>query len=648
MLKLAALGLLTLAGATSALADTTVNTGHEAQLVLHIPGRSVNVAFPGGMIANKGISDPCLETVSRAGQHELVITRPLGGDQARVLKNGEQVPLGSGQAGLARTGSFRIAPDGSLVYLRTWKSGTRQVELVQDGEVVRAWAPGSTVRLVRFSAHALTMIVREPGKPGELVQVSRTESGRIASDNTILRQFSGCLPSAIRPVGDGFLLDLPCRRKEAALFYLDPVQDSLDQVLVPGQTASFAPLEKSAKLKGKVAVVTAGGSANALNLYQAVTGLLLSQTGEPKSCASDAEGLQSWNQSYRLIALGQLNRTTGHPVFAQLASKSIGNTLRTMDGARGTQNPGGASCGWSSRIYSSTPGVPLTLMINQAVIANSLANACAAIGLACPAKQKAEIAKLKTCLVRHFEPQFDPAAGLYRIAPEDAFRFAGKLAPWNWQVSFAALLASTNAPGSEGNKRARDIVARFLREWDKDTNGAMWRYWPDSYYMENGLARGKIKAQRYEDTGHAGISLMSLAQFAEGQSPALRTSVGQRLATIVNQGPEPARDLDGSGPKSARWFPATGWASYAYPGFGESYARLAGGGSSAKAVYTHAQLFRPDAPFELTIRAYACDSDCSELETYVFESAQAFLTDYPLFTFTQTPGLPDGMPNSGN
>jgi len=649
MLKLAGLGVLTLASALAAVGPNPAEAGHEKELVLQIPGRDLSVSFPSGVITSKGVSDPCLEAVTRSGSHELRLTRQIGDDQARVIKNGDRLPLGPDQAGFARTGSFRIARDGSVAYLRTWKSGHKRVELVQDGKVTTDWAPGSSVRLVRFSREALTMVVREPGKTGQLLQLDRKGAGGIdAASARVLYGFDRCLPTSIRPIGKGFLLDLPCRRDEAALFFLDPEHDTLSAALPAGPVASFAPLPKSDRLKRKVAVVTAVGTASALNFYHAVFGLLLGQTGEPKSCASDAEGLQSWNQSYRLLALAELYDKTAHTVFSRLATKSIANTLQTTNASVERQEADGPGCGWSSLVYSSTPGVPVTLMINQAMIANALADSCAALGKACSSSHEAKISELRLCLANHYDIQFDKDAGLYRISEPAAFRFAGKIAPWNWQVAFAALLSDFASSEERYQTRATDIISRFIQEWEETTDGALWRYWPNAYYMENGLTLEQVEAQRFEDTGHAGISLMSLAQFDAGQKTKLQDSVGRRLAAIIKQGPEPARDLDGKGPKSSRWFPATGWASYSYPGFAEAYAQLAGGSSSAKTVYTQAQLFHPDEPFELTLKVFACDRHCADLETHHFASAATFLANNPFFKITQVSGLQDEQPRAGN
>ena len=82
-------------------------------------------------------------------------------------------------------------------------------------------------------------------------------------------------------------------------------------------------------------------------------------------------------------------------------------------------------------------------MINQSVILNALTDGCEKLGDLCAAQIKSEIERTRLCLSRQFEPDFDVAIGLYRIGKNEEFRFAGQLAPWNWQVSFCKCAETT-------------------------------------------------------------------------------------------------------------------------------------------------------------------------------------------------------------
>jgi hypothetical protein len=119
------------------------------------------------------------------------------------------------------------------------------------------------------------------------------------------------------------------------------------------ETANFITLPRSDRPDGE-AVLTVSGSPAGMNFYYAATGLLAAQTGEVRACSSDAEGLQSWNQSYRLRALAALYEKTGDPVFAALARKSIRLTLAAQDGVNGRTTDQNPACGWSSTIYATT------------------------------------------------------------------------------------------------------------------------------------------------------------------------------------------------------------------------------------------------------------------------------------------------------
>ncbi|MTI43066.1 hypothetical protein JM93_02963 [Roseibium hamelinense] len=636
MLRFTGYLLLSIGGALAGIGGQALAGEDFGTITLTIPGRSVSVSLPDGMITSKGIEDPCVEAVSKSGKNQLVVTRELGDDQATVLVNGDPVDMRGGGERLARISAIRLSRDGSLVHVRTWKSGSKTVELVQDGHVVLSRPAGSMVRVIAFDRTALTLIVRRPNEPARLLRFQRSESGRISQDPEVLYEFGGCMPGSMRKIDGGYLLQLPCRAKEADLFRLDLEAQSLTPALRTAGTARFEPVVKTDDLRDKIIVVSVEGSDAGLHFYKGVMGLLLGQTGEPKSCASDAEGLQSWNQSYRLSALAELYKKTKAPVFAALGEKSIRNTLAARDALNDRATPANPSCGWSSVIYSDHPEERLSLLINQAMIGNALTRSCTSFGDWCPDALRREIAALRQCLASGYAKNFDQTEGLYRISPESGFRFAGEFAPWNWQVSFAALLAAAGGPDAV---RAEAIAGKFLSEWEAHEDGPLWRYWPLAYYREAGRTDAQIANQRYEDIAHAGISLMSLADFEDLRDQALARGVTKRLDWILDQGSEPPRDLDGSGPEAARWVPAGGWADFASPTFMRTYARDISGSRSASAIYTNARLFDPKAHFDLILRIWACDDTCQEISAQAFDSAGHFMKSNPFFVIRSTNGI---------
>ena len=186
-----------------------------------------------------------------------------------------------------------------------------------------------------------------------------------------------------------------------------------------------------------------------------------------------------------------------------MALKSMRLTLAANDALHDRVDAKAPQCGWSSTIYGTDPGERLSLMINQAMIAKALTQSCKALGGLCAQELADEIAGTNTCLIRKFERDFDAVHGLYRINGDIDFRFAGKLAPWNWQVTFAGILDASAEP--EMQQRAANMVRTFLDEWERDENGGLWRYWPEGYYLEKGLTpqqTSRTEIRRHGSCGH--------------------------------------------------------------------------------------------------------------------------------------------------
>ena len=138
----------------------------------------------------------------------------------------------------------------------------------------------------------------------------------------------------------------------------------------------------------------------ARHAYHAVSASLLTQLGEPRACAADSLGTQSWGQSYRTLALAELHAKSSHPVFAQLAVRAMRTTLRQRNGDVGLTDRLNPSCAWASRLYSDDRRSPVSLLVNQGMIAASLALSCERLGESCPDDLRGEIAGALTCLRR--------------------------------------------------------------------------------------------------------------------------------------------------------------------------------------------------------------------------------------------------------
>lgn len=609
----------------SAAAEATSKPSH-----LVLPAHGTSVDLQTGVVSRKNVSGQCLETVSNAGPFQLVVRRKTGDDVPEVTINGTRQEWVTETAGAARLGSVRLARDGSLVLLRTWKTGKKQIELLQDGQIVRQWDRGSSPKMLRFTEDAAVVLENQRPQSWQLNHYPRRQGGRIAARPSTLVDFGSCQPGRLRISGDVLWAHLDCREGgRKGLYRIDLKTGEFGEPVVQSLTAGFATIARSAvSAKGQPVAIVSGTPA-ALQFYYATSGLLLSQTGEVRACASDADGSQSWNQSYRLRSLASLFEHTGSEVFAALALKSMRLTLAGQDGRHDRAGPSNPECGWSSTIYGESPGDRLSLMINQAMIANALASSCRKLGAHCPHSLAHQIETANMCLARAFERDFDTSTGIYRISKEVDFRFAGKLAPWNWQIAFAAVLAEL--PEETYRKRARRIVHLFLKEWQRDENGGLWRYWPREYYLEKGLSPSKVADQRFEDTGHAGITLLTLSDFPAGLATETKDLVGERLDYLLSFGNQTPRDLDGEGPVGHRWFPAGGWSHYPTDAFDRAYGAPVPGRFSADSLYAYAQLFDPSDEFQLVLDIHVCGETCSLEYSRTYSSWSSFLGGNPFF-----------------
>lgn len=597
---------------------------------LILPAQKMSVDLETGIVSRKGERGQCLEAVSQAGPHKLVVQRNPGDDGPAVTVNGIRQEWVAAASGRARMGALRLARDGSLAALRTWKTGDKQTELLQDGQIVLSWRRDTTVKLLRYTTDSVLLLERKAAGPWHLNTYRRTEDGGLLSEARRLVDFGACAPGRLRIAGDTLWAQLGCGEGNGnGIYKIDLKTGAIGAPLLTSGTADFSRFPKSFDLSGGQTVMDVSGTPAAVRFFYAAWGLIMAQTGEVRACSSDAAGLQSWNQSYRLRALTSLYEKTGADVFARMALKSMRLTLAASDAL--TSRPGlkGPQCGWSSTIYGTNPGERLSLMINQAMIANALTQSCKALGPMCPRDLANEISRKNACLVRAFERDFDADHGLYRINGEIDFRFAGKLAPWNWQIAFAGILDTMPDPGLQ--HRAGTIVRTFLGEWERDENGGLWRYWPKGYYLENGLTSEQLADQRYEDTGHAGITLLTLSDFASGPAKGIAGTVQERLDFLLAFGTETPRDLDGEGPRGDRWFPASGWSHYATDTFLDAYAAPVPGKASADTLYAYSRLFNASDAFQLTIGVYSCEDACTREREFSYADLQAFMNDNPFF-----------------
>lgn len=606
----------------------------QGQETLVVAKSNLRVDLDTGEIASKGEVGQCIEKVAGSSSNRLLVFKNPGDDRSSIQLNGIPQILQPPGEGTSRTSGLQLTRDGSLFHVRTWKSGRKTTELVENGKIVLSWPRGTTVRILRIQADDVLLLVTEPGQRGKILEHKRDTSGVVDSKAAEIAEFESCSPGAIRIRGDQMLLQMLCRPDSGStLRSLDLSTGKYQQLMVSERgDMLFAPIDRKGISKSMIPVMEVSGTPGALHFFHAISGLLLSQTGESRACSSDAEGAQSWNQSYRLHALAMLYDKVKHPALAALARKSISLTLQAQNGPKRRVDTSNPACAWGSTIYSKNADSRLSLMINQAVIANALTNGCSLLKEECPSLLRNKIAATNACLADAFEPQFDKTQGLYRIREDISFRHQGAIAPWNWQVSFAALLTNMTDPRLKA--RAKLIASRFAREWDFSEGKALWHYWPDAYYREQGPAGAKLKAKRYEDTGHAGISLLAMDAFPHVLSSLDRKAVRATLDDVLANGFEIPRDIDGRGQSSIRWLPAAGWANFSNTKMSNVYSGSVPRAQTPDAVLAYASLFDPGGAFQLSIALSNCAETCRPTKVYEYSDTQAFMENNPFFKFS--------------
>ncbi|MEM9632471.1 MAG: hypothetical protein AAGA50_14160 [Pseudomonadota bacterium] len=599
--------------------------------LLTLPSSGLAIDLETGTISKEGKSGLCLERVSKLAGNTLVVARKPGDGKPNISVNGKTQSLSADGAGNTRLGTLRLSPEGQLYYLRYWKTGDKRSELLADGKVYLTWPNSARVRLLKVGVRELVVLVKDADGAVKLQKHVRSANGDVSISPETLLSFEGCRVQRVRLSTKVVWAQMHCK-SDAGLFSFEKSIEEEGALKLASHNIDFVPLRGNKRTPGNIFVGVVSGSPAGLHFYYAVTGLLLNQSGEPRACASDAEGLQSWNQSYRLQALSEMFEKTDASVFADLARKSMELTLASQDPSPADISK---SCGWSSTIYSKTANTPLKLLINQAVIANALLDGCRKLADRCPVSLRDKIRETRLCLVKRFEPDFDKNSGLYRISKDIDFRYEGRIAPWNWQISTAKLLEE-----SSFQDRGRSIVRRFLKEWTIDENGALWRYWPKAYYQELSEDGTPVKPRRFEDTGHAGISLMSLKNFLKDLTLEKTEAINRRAEFLLSLQAKPPRDIDGQGLEGDRWFLKGGWADFGAIALHRAYARSVPARHSADAICAYAKLFDPSAPFNLTLDVLSCGDTCKLEQSYSYADWQAFLTDNPLFLLSGTKPYP--------
>jgi len=619
--------------------------------IIEIPAKRLSHDTGTGLTTTPFGTRRGLEFTGRSGDVQASAFWLPGAHKASIVVQGETLVDGTDDLDIGRIGGFRVAADGSTVYVRTTKGPDATVDLIHNGRTLRSWPRGRVVQILAYDGTEVHFATRDGrGNPLKIARIGSpgigATNGRALDGPTeTLAVLDGCALVSGRKRGARMILELICQSGQGSDIHGLDLKSGTIHPLVTGRADDmFAPLKP--ELRGRLPILSVAGNANAKHAFHAIRASLLTQLGEPRSLGSDAMGTQSWGSAYRIRALAELAAKSGHEAFAGLAVNAMTSVLDQANRHHGVSGRFNPSCGWASRIYSRDGRQPVSLLINQAMISGALLVACDRLGGACPADLSHRIQANAQCLAKHFEPHFDAATGLYRIQHGAPFRFDGVWAPWNWQVSWANVLARLEGK-PDLNARARALGDRFLETWQDTTGGALWRYWPDRYFggWSDGDAvsvhlprKSAQQARRFEDINHAGISLLGLADSGRRLSAGERDAGRRTLDRLLGQGLTVSRHMDGSGPATASWLPASGWHVLATEAFRALYAHGVPNATSGSRHLAYAQLYDPDAAFELTLTVRECTfEDCAVVNSRTFRSLSAFLEGNGLFRLRRKP-----------
>ena len=604
-------------------------------------------------MTSKGVRAKGLISVAKQGNFILTNYWQEGAYRS-TMTFGEKVLVdGYDILDVSRIGSFRFDKKGDFVYIRTTKGPKSLVKLIYNDEVILTWPRLTQVKIVAFKAQKMIVSVyHQKLKTTYFLKYPRLPSGVIQTSYETIGQLENCSILSSKAIKPGILLQTYCDTQQGSnVQLLDFNNHSLTQVMTNNNDNILAFHLKNKKIKKhkhSIPILSISGTDSALQLYHATSGSLMKMTGEPMSLASDEAGKQSWSQSYRTLALSVLYEKTQHNVFATLASQAMIATLRQQNkfiGIAQRHNPG---CAWASRIYSMDGKTPISFMINQAMISNSLIKSCDKLASHCSAPLKQAINESASCLVNAYEHLFMKEEGLYRIPYGSKFRYDGIWAPWNWHLTWASVLRHV---ASQDNNEALDlralsIVKKFINTWEltqEPTPRILWHYWPPQYYQgwskqdKVSLNRPKQKPkdlakQRYEDLNHAGISLLGLSYLNYDLAPEISQGLKNTMSNLLKVGAILPRDMNGDGPHHPRWALGAGWHQFTNPGLNKLYTHQLPGNVSNNKHLAYALLSDAKTKFELTFTlSYCALTQCETQQTWSWTSMKDFIADNPLF-----------------
>jgi len=609
-----------------------------------------------------------LISLTKRGPNELLSYWQPGAYRQTIKFNDKIIVDGYDVNDVSRVGSFRFNKMGDFVYIRSTKGPNAKVKLIYNKKTIKDWPRLTKVRVIYFKQqHIFISIFEESLQKTSFYKFTFDSNKNILDEGIFLGSIESCALLATRVINNGVLLQNYCNKSSGSdVQFLSFSSGNVSNVLASEfddfiSNSKLNPL-KTKLIKKNITTLTISGSNNARQLFHAISGILLNNLGEPMSLASDEAGKQSWGQSYRTLTLAELFHKTGHSLFATLATNAMFSTLKQQNDSLGIKEVHNPPCAWASRIYSKDGKTPISFMVNQAMIANSLIYSCKRLGSNCSNELTEKVNNNAICLIEQYEPLFDQTRGLYRIPYGSNFRYDGLLAPWNWQLTWASVL---NHVGRKHNdekliERSLGLAEKFVNSWEytvgKQTR-ALWHYWTLDYYLgwnkedKRSFYRPSQKPirkmqKRYEDINHAGISLMGLYFMNYPFNHAEYYAVANTMTDLLNQGSILPRNMDGDGPHNPRWSMGAGWHAFATTEYHSLYSHKLPGSVSSNKHFTYALLPDLSKPFRLKLSLNNCASNdsrsvgskkfkCQTAYKWAWSNINDFINDNPLFSVTE-------------
>ena len=619
------------------------------------------------MMSMKGLAKKGLISVAKRGDYLLQNFWQEGAYRSTMMFGQQLIVDGYDIDDVSRISSFRFNRNGDYVFIHTTKGPSSKVNLISNNSAIYSWPRLTNVKIISFNNNVLILSVYEEKKlTTHFLRYELSDKVASAEDFVALGHIDGCAVLSSKLLKNGLLLQTYCQMEYGSdVLFLDFKSQQLQTIAIgtDDEFFGYSLLSKKQKREHKkqsasFPILTVSGSTSARQLYHAISGSILKLLGEPMSLSSDEAGKQSWSQSYRTLTLAELYQKTKHPFFAKLASQAMSATLRQKNINLGILQRHNPQCGWASRIYSQDRKTPLSFLINQGMIANSLIASCEKIGKYCSTTLNEQIDTNAQCLVSSYEYLFDHQQGLYRIPYASNFRYDGIFSPWNWHLVWAGVLQHVAETTNDKNlnKRVVAIIEQFIATWDftiEDNSRVLWRYWTPHFYQgwkaEDNISKHRPKQReinlsnyRYEDLNHAGISLLGLLFSHYRLDKEHQMALTNTLSDLLNLGSILPRDMDGNGPYNPRWSLGAGWHAFATPTLNQLYSHKLPGSASSSKHLAYALLSNNEKPFHLQLSLSLCtpvaqegDSNCKKIKDWSWSNVTEFLANNPLFSISQ-------------